>query len=944
VRFALFGGVRIVRDGIDIEITQPKQRGILGLLLASAAEPVSLTELIDTLWPGEPAASVTNQIHRHVGALRRVCEPHLQRREVGRYIHPTGTGYRLLVDAETADVARFRVLVEQGRRATGSGARGAALRDYLDALAVAAAPAGDDRLGALPVFVGLEDERVRALIATVDQCEAPDEYAALLPALRGACARHRLDEALHAQLITALAAAGRAGEGLAVYSGIRHALADELGSIPSQVLVQAQARALRAGQHPAAVGAVATRRVVTPAQLPSLLSGFAGRQDQLAALHSGDAAGRRHTLLITGMAGVGKTTLAQRYAAEIAPDYPDGQLYANLRGFDATAAPTNPHDAVRDMLEGLGVPAQIQPNSLDACTGMLRSILAERRVLIVLDNAHDYHQVEPLLPGAGASRAIITSRNQIPGLTAFHQATALHLEPFDDEEVVDFFRQRLPPDRADHYAITRLGKTCGGLPLALAIVAARAAANPGFPLDLLVREFAQEQTPLTALNAGSADLDLDTVFSWSDRGLSDDASRTFAVLSAHSGPEISTAAAISMSGLDGRRARDVLTELTVASVLRESRPDRFVFHDLVREYAATQLGDNRQAAAARLVNHYVRSVRSAFLRFGRPGIAPVDETVVGIVPETFESSRQAIFWYVDQRRTLHEVCRLAADLGDYRSALLLMLDWRPMSQTVDSHYAMLPFAELSIEATRHVDDPALVAEIFRDVAASLAHTGHPDRARSFYDRALAIFIERDDKVGVANVYRNIGSTLPVDTDERVHLMNESVAIARQLNNPAILATSLSAYSSSLFWAERFEDSFKAAAEGAAVAGTHPELEYLEPIMESIQVQTLAGAGRMQESADLAERVLDRVRRDGDVRSERSVLLTLGDVLTELGRTAEAADTWRRLLALISGPESAKDLHDFYDDTDGAVIIARIEAKLDALTHGKATTRHHRKTT
>ncbi|MDT4936296.1 MAG: hypothetical protein QOK11_4188, partial [Pseudonocardiales bacterium] len=619
VRFGLFGGVRIVRDSVEIEVTQPKQRAILALLLATPGEPVSLGEMIDALWSGEPAASVLNQIHRHVGALRRTCQPELRRRQVGRYILRAGTGYRLIAGVDDCDVLRFRSLVREAYGLVGTGHREEALRSYLISLAIAATPAGDDRLWALPVFVGLEDERLRAIIAAAEHCESPDEFAAVLPILRAATGRHPLNEALHAHLMTALTRTGRPAEALGVYAGVRVALRDELGSSPSAALEEAQARALRRDHQPLSpVEATGSSNAATvpPAQLPSPPPAFAGRRDLLTTLHD-DLEGRSRTLLLTGMAGVGKTTLALRLADELAHQYPEGQLYVNLRGFDATAPPTDPLDALRDMLEGLGVPSRGLPSSVDARSGLLRSVLSEKHVLLVLDNAHDYQQVEPLLPGAGASQVIITSRNWMPGLAAFHQAQPIRVEPFDDEEVVEFLSQRLSANRSsDRDAMIRLGRACGGLPLALAIVAARASANPAFPLDLLVREFTQEPTPLESLNAGSAELDLGTVFSWSHRGLSKDALHTFALLSAHPGPEISTAAAVSISALDPRRAREVLTQLTLASVLRETRPGRFAFHDLVREHALGLLADDALEASARLVNHYVRSTRQAILTFG----------------------------------------------------------------------------------------------------------------------------------------------------------------------------------------------------------------------------------------------------------------------------------------------------------------------------------------
>jgi DNA-binding SARP family transcriptional activator/tetratricopeptide (TPR) repeat protein len=934
VRFALFGGVRILRGGAEVDLRQPKQRAILALLLSTPGEVVSVSEIIDALWSGEPAASVTNQIHRHVGALRRACEPELPRRQIGRYILPAGSGYRLVAGTADCDVLRFRSLVQEAYQLAGTGMRKEAGSTYLSSLAVASAPAGDDTMWTLPAFVGLEDERVRAIIAAVEPCETPDEFAAVLPFLRAAAARHRLNEALHAKLMTALTRTGRAAEALKVYTGIRGALRDELGSSPSAVLETAQGHALGGGDLPPAnesTGPSRTATVPPPAQLPSPPPTFAGRRDLLATLRE-DPEGRARVLLITGMAGVGKTTLALRLAAELAHHHPDGQLYVNLRGFDATAPPTDPLDALRDLLQGLGVPSQALPESVDARSGLLRSILSEQTVLVVLDNARDYRQVEPLLPGPGPSRVIITSRNWMPGLAAFHQAQPIEVEPFDDDEVIEFLGQRLSTKRVgeDRDAMLRLGRACGGLPLALAIVAARASANPAFPLDLLVREFTQGGTPLESLNAGSADLDLGTVFSWSHQGLSDTAARTFALLSAHPGPEISTAAAVSISALDPRHALEVLTQLTLASVLRATGPDRFAFHDLVREYALSLLADDALEASTRLVNHYVRSTRQAILTFGQPPVAPVDDTVPGIVPETFASSREATRWYAEERGVLHQVCRLAVSLGDHRSALMLMLDWRPMSQAVDARHDMLPFTALAIAAAEHVDDPALRAECFRDVASNFARTGQLERARTYFDLAAAEFEQSGDRVGQANLYRSMAVTLVMGAADRIELLGESVAIARQLDDQPILATSLHSLGLGLLWSGRFDDALAAFAECATITATAPGLAYLEPHVLSGRSRALAGADRLQESADEAVRALELLRRGDATEGQLRLLRSHGDVLTALGRTHEAAEAWRRFLTLATSPERVRETNAFDDDTDGSVTIHRVKAKLAAL--------------
>jgi DNA-binding SARP family transcriptional activator len=920
VRFAVFGGVRAWRGDVELALGPPRQRALLQLLLIAGGEPVSLSEILAALWLDEPAASATNQVHRHVGELRRRFEPELGRRDVGRWLLPTSSGYRLAVDATNLDLLWFRDLVRQGAGLAATSAESATVL-LARALEVARGAPGDDSLRGLPRFVAVEDERVRAATGAARIALSAGLSGEVLPWLWEIAGAHPFHELLQACLMDCLTRSGRNAEALALFERSRVRLRDELGIDPGVALTEAQARAL-AGR---VITTEAARAPTQPAQLPAPLPGFVGRHGLLATLRA-----EPRPVLVTGMAGVGKTTLALRYAAELAHDYPDGQLYVNLRGFDATEAPTDPLDALGEMLEGLGVPWQGQPESVDSRSGLLRSILSQQQVLVVLDNAHDYRQLEPLLPGAGVSRAIITSRNRLPGLVAFNHAQLIQLEPFDDDEVVEFFSHRLAREAVGDArdAMIRLGRACAGLPLALAIVAARAAANPDFPLDLLVREFAR--TPLDRLNAGSADLDLGTVFSWSLRGLPEDAARTFAVLSVHPGPEMSTAATVSMSGLGPRRTREVLAKLTLASMLREIRPGRFVFHDLVREYALSLLADDALDVSARLVNHYVRSTRDAIRTFGQPPVAPVDETMAGIVAETFATSRDATRWYAEERLVLHQVCRLAVSLGDHRSALLLMLDWRPMSQAVDARHDMLPFAELASKAVEHVDEPALRAECYRDVASNFARTGQSERARTYFDLAATTFEQAGDRVGQANVYRSMAVTLVMDPGDRVELLRASVAIARELDDQPILATSLHSLGLGLLWAGRFHDALTAFAECATITATIPGLSYLEPHVLSGRSRALAGAGHLTESADEAARALELFRREDKSQGELRLLRSHGDVLTALGRTREAAEAWRRFLALASSPELVQETNALDDDTDGSVTIDRVKAKLAAL--------------
>jgi len=938
VRFRLFGGLRVTRGGRDIPLTQPKQRAILALLLATPDESIPVAEMIDAFWPGKPAESVLNQIHRHIGALRRLCEPGLARRQTGRYIASVGNGYHLRVTTESVDVLRFRATIAQAEQLDPAHRHDVFSR-YLAALAIAAAPAGDDPLRTLPVFVGLEDERVRALVMAAGYAGSPDEYAALLPALRAATARHALDESLHAAHMTALSRTGRPAEALELYRTVRTALREELGTSPSAALEAAQAIAL-GGERPSAgrarPGPLTARPVPAPipAQLPSPPPRFAGRGTELAALRAG---GAHPTLLVTGMAGVGKTSLALRHALDLCDEFPDGQLYVNLRGFDPFAPPTEPRDALIDLLHGLGVAAPGIPESLGARSGLLRSILAGKRVLLVLDNARSYQQVEPLLPGAGANLVIITSRNSLPGLVAINQALRFDLQPFDQGEILEFFTLRLPAARVEghHEPLIRLGLAGGGLPLALAVVVSRLQANPGFPLDLFVSEFVGSRARLSALTAGPAELDLRATFSWSHQGLSSTAARLFALLSAHPGPDLSIEAAASLAGLDIDRTRTTLIELAQASMLRAIGPDRYAFHDLIREYALDLLGDGLDEAIGRLVNHYVQSMGNSIRTFGQPSAARPDDALPGVIPERFTSSADATVWYAEHRHVIQAVCRRAYEIGDFRSALTLMLDWRPSSQAIDTRRDMLAFSALAVEAARQVDDPALRAEAHRDAASNFARTDQHDLARAHFEEAIAAYQQSGDKLGLSGVYRSMGVTLPMNSTERIELLLGSVAVVRELDELPTLAMALHSLGLGYLWARRYDDAILTLNEAHATADKAGTLDHLEPHVLSARSRAFAKAGRHHEALIDAERALEAFRRDGAAHAELRLLHSHGEVLTALGRNEDAAAAWRRYLALCHGPEHIRETSALDDHTDGATTIARITAKLADLDRPKA---------
>jgi transcriptional regulator with XRE-family HTH domain len=370
----------------------------------------------------------------------------------------------------------------------------------------------------------------------------------------------------------------------------------------------------------------ATAQPVLPRQLPCAPRHFVGRADTLREL--ADVIARRTgtyggttVLVLDGIAGIGKTALAIRWAHEVAGYFPDGQLYLNLRGFDPTNSPITPGEAVRGFLSAFQVAPDAVPADLDAQAALYRSLLSDKRILLVLDNARDAEQVRPLLPGSATCLTVVTSRTRLTGLAAVEGAHLLSLPLLSDCEAHELLTAHIGLDQASTQAaaVRELIARCAGLPLALSIVGARSAAQPSFPLAAIADELGDANTLMNALNSGDAIADVRTVFSSSYRYLSPDAARTFRLLSAHPGPDISIPAAASMLGIPADEARQALSELTQANLLDEHAPGRFAFHTLLRAYAAEQAsfidsGTERQDATHRVLDHYLHTASGAALQ------------------------------------------------------------------------------------------------------------------------------------------------------------------------------------------------------------------------------------------------------------------------------------------------------------------------------------------
>jgi DNA-binding SARP family transcriptional activator len=698
VMVGLLGPVEIgPAGGVMALVAQPRLRVLLGLLSVVAGRIVTTESLVDGLWGEEWSPAREKNLHSQVSALRR----RLEQAEPGGggRLTRAGTGYRLVLGRGELDVAVFRELADRGREAARAGDAAAARELLGRALGVWRGAALAD---AAPLCARLAGEAARleeARAAAVEErvrCDlALGRHAEVVGELSGLVAEFPLREQPAALLMTALYRCGRRGEALAVYDAARRVLTEELGLEPGPSLAALQARVL-ADDPALAAPALAPPRAgagVVPRQLPAGVGFFAGREDELKQLDElldraglpdgadddGGPGGAVVISAVAGMAGVGKTALAVHWGHRVAARFPDGQLYVNLRGYDP-GVPVTADEAAGWFLAALGVPAAQIPADAQARCGLYRSVLAGRRVLIVLDNARDAAQVRPLLPGGGGCLVVVTSRSALAGLAAGEGAWPLRLAPLDDEQAASLLAARLGPERvaAEPEAVAELTGRCGHLPLALAVMAARAAADPDLPLGAVAAQLGKTPDVMAAgqpggdgrgrlevLDTGDPATSLSELLSWSHRQLSEPATGMFALLGLHCGPDITVPAAASLAGVPRPDAYRALAELADASLAAEHRPGRYVMHDLVRGYAAARARQalreaDIHAAIGRSLDHYLHTmaVWSDIPRSFRP--AP---PAPGVVPERLAGEAQQVDWARAEHQVLLRAIAQAAAAG-----------------------------------------------------------------------------------------------------------------------------------------------------------------------------------------------------------------------------------------------------------------------------------------
>jgi len=682
----LLGPVRLLSGSRVVPVGGPGVRGLLALLALEANRVVGLEEIIDALWGHDPPATARTIVHGNVSQLRRALRAVAE--DVG--ILTTPPGYQLKIDPEQIDVHRARRLMERAESAD------AELRAELLSRAYA--------LWQGPVLAGVPDsihapelEELRLAVhgARVDADLELGRYAALIVELSPIVRVNPFSERTVGQLMRALYYAGRRGDALELYQRVSAKVVGSLGVGPGPELRRLHDRVLN-DDLPEIRAPLEIAPSSPPSQIPAAVPNLAGRAAELAWLDQGlkrAESGESVVAVVTGIAGIGKSALVVSWAHQVAKRFPDGVLFAALRGFDPHQPPFEAEDVLTQFLLGLGIPTAEVPEHAHERLALYRSRIAGRRMLVLLDDARTAEQVRPLLPPGSHSMTVVTSRSRLEGLAVSHAARMCQLDTLTPDAAVELIEELAGPSSYDlNHALARL---CGYLPLALRIASARLAIGPQWTARDLVDEMSNERTRLSALDVDGSETGVRAALDVSFRDLSPDNAevlRLFGVLTvAVAGPHL----VAELCGTSVRDARRRLRTLAGHNLLTESARDVFSPHDLVRLYlrdlAETELsGEDREAVLARSVRFY----QAVADRARRKLLRIVDELdFTGFVPDDrapkFTGFDDARSWFAAEWPNLlatleaataagryEDVWRLARVVHTYRVVCPLWHEWR----------------------------------------------------------------------------------------------------------------------------------------------------------------------------------------------------------------------------------------------------------------------------
>ena len=651
---------------------------------------------------------------------------------------------------------------------------------------------------------------------------------------------------------------------------------------------------------------------LVPRQLPPAARHFTGRSGALKILvdliDAPMPAGTVVLSAIDGTAGIGKTALALHFAHQVAERFPDGQLFVNLRGFDPIGPPAPPTEVLRGFLDALGVPAAQIPAGMEAQAARYRSELAGRRMLVLLDNAHDAAQVRPLLPGSPGCLVIVTSRIQLLSLVAADGAHPLTLDLLTAEEARELLIRRLGMRRAhgEREAVDELTTLCARLPLALNIMIARAASEPDRPLAQLAADLRDVRRRLDRLHAGDAATDLRAVFSWSYQNLGSPAARMFRLLgSAHPGPDISLSAAACLAGLPLGQARVTLDELTTARLLTEQPAGRFSFHDLLRAYAAEQApglhaGTEGQLAAHRVLDYYAHTVHRA-ARLIRPSRQPVKlpEPVPGAMPEDLADDSEAMSWLSSEYPVLLAAITFAAESG--LDGHVWQIAWG-LSDFLDrcaDWQACLSTQHAALAAGQRLDDLEVQAYARGEIGYALYMLAEYADAHAHLQHSLELHRRLGNTGDEVIISLRIAHLLGLQhrNTEVLVYAREALKLARAIGKKSVCANALN----TIGWYSAVLGDYQEALACCQEAYAY-SCELDDALGQGATLDSLglihSRLGDHASALDCYQKALDIFVRIGDLRQEALTLSSMAHVHHAGGNTGAALTGWRQALVIL----------------------------------------------
>ncbi|MEU6763878.1 BTAD domain-containing putative transcriptional regulator [Streptomyces sp. NPDC046853] len=949
MRFSVLGPVQAWRGAEQLPTGSPQQRALLAALLLRDGRVATAAELIDAIWGDDPPSPALAAVRTYASRLRKAFPPGLLASISGGY------AIRLPVPTEALDLAAAEQLWAKAQKARTAGDHCMARTLLHEALSLW----DGEPLANVPgpyaevQRARLEEWRLQLLETRMDLELELGDHAEAVSELTALTAQHPLRERLREQLMLALYRSGRQAEALAVYADTRRLLADELGVDPRRELSELQMRILRADAdlaEPSAPARESATVTVRPEQLPATVPDFTGKDTYVAELSEALTSTERRGMTVSALAGIGgagKTTLAVHVAHSVRTSFPDGQLYVDLQGTGARAA--DPETVLGAFLRALGTPDSAIPDTLEERQALYRSVLADRRLLVLLDNARDAAQVKPLLPGTGRCAALITSRVRMVDLPAAH---LVDLDVMSPEEALLLFSRIVGAERVapERHAALDVVAACGFLPLAIRIAASRLSARRTWTVSVLAAKLADKRRRLDELQAG--DLGVKATFELDYGALEPAQARAFRLLGLADGPDISLTSAAAMLDLPLETTEDLLESLVDTSLLESAAPGRYRYHDLVRLYARACAErdevphSQRDAALSRLLDFYLASASRAYA-LAHPG----DTLANRFAPAwyaaglSFDSATAARQWLHSESDCVLACVQQSLTSDCLGRSVDLLLAARELAESGANPGLYESVAQTVCHAAQDAGDVRAEGRARTALGAVQLLSGRLEEADEQARRALLLAAETGDPLprcwaindrGIIAMHENRHKDAErylrqaVDT---FHVLGNRTGEADALGNLSRVHLAMGRSASAIVLAQRslaIHDGLGLTVRGAHAryalglaftrSGRHEEAtaelrlalevfrDQRDQIWEGQALFRLAevhmARDRFAEAAADAELALSLLTGPGRARHRAGVLTLLGRALNSIGHTDRARACWEEALTLFDQLGSA----------------------------------------